>query len=275
VWNLNYNSMRTLALRSHGIHDVLLQQTAHNFDRNMDMCVGRVNRLSNNLREGLYSSVDDTMLSFHSKNDDPSSPKLAYSMEKLASNLLSFHDRTNLECGWEDELDQSLTFEQCLQTIIQFQNVGQKIANTHQDMYVAAVKEEQMRVDEQGGWALNVGDSMPDERARRLSIFRVPLYFQKMDMFREELRAWGDSTSRIREERKIEPPMILIGDQVESVFPMNLSREVNGNHPFHSAKVIKITNDGLFFDLQYFNGMVQKGVERNSITGPHGVGIFI
>eukprot|EP00957_Ditylum_brightwellii_P000293 23177-Ditylum_brightwellii.AAC.1 len=179
----------------------------------MDMCVGRVNRLSNNLREGLYSSVDDTMLSFHSKNDDPSSPKLAYSMEKLASNLLSFHDRTNLECGWEDELDQSLTFEQCLQTIIQFQNVGQKIANTHQDMYVAAVKEEQMRVDEQGGWALNVGDSMPDERARRLSIFRVPLYFQKMDMFREELRAWGDSTSRIREERKIEPPMILIGDQ--------------------------------------------------------------
>ena len=262
VWNLNYISMRTLALRSHGIHDVLLQQTAHNFDRNMDMCVGRVNQLSNDLREGLYSSVDDTMLSFQSSKKES-----AQSMEKLASNLLSFHDRTNLECGFEDAA-QSLTFDQCLQTVIQFQDVGQKIANTHQDMYVAAVKEEQMRADEQGEWALNVGSSMADEKARRLSIFRVPLYFQKMDIFREELRAWGSSGMH-------EPPMILLGDQVESVFPTDLCREVNGNHPFNSAKVIKISNDGMLFDIQYFNGLIVKGVEEQHLRGPHGIGIFI
>lgn len=271
VWNLNYISMRTLALRSHGIYDVLLPQTTNNnFDRNMDMCVGRVNQLSNDLREGLYSSVDDTMLSFQSKNDH-SSPKSAHSMEKLASNLLSFHDRTNRECGYvvdTQDVAQSLTFDQCLQTVIQFQYVGQKIANLHQDMYVAAVKEEQMRTDEQGGWALNVGSSMPDEKARRLSIFRVPLYFQKMDMFREELRAWGSSG-------KHEPPMILLGDQVESVFPIDLRREVSGNPSFNSAKVIKISNDGMLFDIQYFNGHTLKGVAEQHLRGPHGIGIFI
>mmetsp|Transcript_18824 Transcript_18824/g.32099 ORF Transcript_18824/g.32099 Transcript_18824/m.32099 type:complete len:597 (+) Transcript_18824:105-1895(+) len=270
VWNLNYISMRTLALRSHGIHDVLLQQTAHNFDRNMDMCVGRVNQLSNDLREGLYSSVDDTMLSFHSKNDR-SSPKSTQSMEKLASNLLSFHDRTNLECGFREDEAQSLTFDQCLQTVNHFQYVGQKIANSHQDMYVAAVKEEQMRVNEEGGWARNVGNSMPDERARRLSIFRVPLYFQEMDMCREELRAWGDFLGT----HENISPMILVGDQVESVFPTNLCREVDGEHPFNSAKVIKISSDGMLYDLQYFNGVVQKGVQEYYLRGPHGIGIYI
>ncbi|KAK1741133.1 hypothetical protein QTG54_008385 [Skeletonema marinoi] len=248
VWNLNYISMRTLALRSHGIHDVLLQQTAQNFDRNMDMCVGRVNQLSNDLREGLYSSVDDTMLSFHSKND-----------------------RTNLECGFREDEAQSLTFDQCLQTVNHFQYVGQKIANSHQDMYVAAVKEEQMRVNEEGGWARNVGNSMPDERARRLSIFRVPLYFQEMDMCREELRAWGDFLGT----HENISPMILVGDQVESVFPTNLCREVDGEHPFNSAKVIKISSDGMLYDLQYFNGMVQKGVQEHYLRGPHGIGIYI
>lgn len=261
VWNLNYISMRTLALRTYGIHDALLQKRAHNFDRNMDMCVGRVNQLSNDLREGLYSSVAL----------DHSSPKSALSMEKLASNLLSFHNRANLECGWED-VAQSLTFDQCLETIIHFQNVGQKISNSHQDMYVAAVKEEQMRVDEQGGWALNVGNSMSNERAMRLSIFRVPLYFQKMDLFREELRAVGDKPGM---HEKGERPMILIGDQVESVSPIKLCREVNEEQPFNSAKVIKISNDGTLFDLQYFNGVVKRGVAEQHLRGPHGIGIFI
>jgi len=138
-------------------------------------------------------------------------------------------------------------------------------------MYVAAVKEEQMRVNEEGGWARNVGNSMPDERARRLSIFRVPLYFQEMDMCREELRAWGDFLGT----HENISPMILVGDQVESVFPTNLCREVDGEHPFNSAKVIKISSDGMLYDLQYFNGMVQKGVQEHYLRGPHGIGIYI
>ena len=115
---------------------------------------------------------------------------------------------------------------------------------------------------------------MIDERADRLSIFRVlPVYFQKMDKYREELRAWGDALGM--GEKKVEPPpMILVGDQVESkVFPANLRREVY-SPLYSSAKVIKVRNDGLF-DLQSFNGMVQKGVEQENITGPHGIGIFI
>ncbi|KAL7542343.1 hypothetical protein ACHAXR_011708 [Thalassiosira sp. AJA248-18] len=268
VWAMNYISMRTLALRTHGMHDVL-QETNGVVDRSMDRCVGRVNELSNDLREGLYSSVDDTMFSFNSMNDLSDQQSLKPSMGKLASNLLSFHDRTNLECGWVDEIDHSLTLDQCLETVNQFRNVGQKIADAHRDMYVAAVKEEQTRIDEQGGWALNVGDSMLEERAKRLSIFRVAIYFQKLDAMREELRAWGD-TSR-HAEIAIE---LLIGDQVESVYPTNRSRGIDQSS-WSSAKVVKVRTDDGLFDLQFFDGTVQKGVERNNITGPHGIGIFI
>ena len=278
VWAMNYGSMRTLALRAHGVHDVLLH--ARDFDRNMDRCVGGVNRLSHDLREGLYSSLDDSIFHFNSMND-PSRPKwaqqqsLKLSMGIVACNLLSLHEKTNRECGWVDEVDRSLTFDQCLQTVIQFQNVGQNVGRIHRNMYVAAVKEEQTRVDEQGGWALSVGDSMLEERARRLSIFRVPIHFQKLDTLREELRTWGDfRVSSIREEKEItELPIILDGDQVERVFPTNRSGETNENR-WSSAKIIKVRNDGLF-DLQFFDGTVQRGVERNNITGPHGIGIFL
>lgn len=271
VWAMNYISIRTLALRTHGIHDVLQETNGirHDFDRSMDRWVGRVNQLSNDLREGLYSSVDDTMFSFNSMNDPSDQQYLKQSMEKLASNLLSFHDRTNLECGWVDGIDHSLTLDQCLETVNQFHNVGQKIADAHRDMYIAAVKEEQTRIDEQGGWALNVGVSMLEERAKRLSIFRVPIYFQKLDAMREELRVWGDA-SRIHVETPIE---ILIGDQVESAYPIN-RRGINKTS-WSSAKVVKVRSDDGLFDLQFFDGTVQKGVERNNITGPHGIGIFI
>lgn len=269
VWAMNYNSMRTLALRVHGVHDVLLGV----FDRNMDACAGRVNQLSYDLREGLYSSVDGAIFSVDTTNVHPKAQRerdlfLKERIGTVASNLLAFHERTNLECGHADDVNESLTFDQCLKTVVQFQNVGQKISNAHQDMYVAAVREERTREDEHGGWALNVGDLMTEKRVNRLSIFRVQTYYKRFDELREELRAWGDfqPVQGIREERKVELPMILKGDQVQVQSPIDSSSSF--------AKVVKVRSDGLF-NLIFFDGTQQKGVERNTFTGPHGIGIFI
>jgi Cupin superfamily protein len=326
VWAMNYKSMRTLALRTHGIHDVLRPEKIKDkdddddddddddaddaydlaFDRNMDRCIGRVNRLSYDLREGLYSSLDDTIFSANANGRRKDQPleqclQLKRSMGKVASNLLTFHERTNRECGWVDNHDDgditcntqsTLTLDQCLATVHQFQIVGQKISNTHHNMYVAAINEEQRRENERGEWALHVGGdttTLMEERANRLSIFRVPPYFQKLDQLRDELLVWGDFRDAlgmgIREEKETELPILLEGDQVECIFPTRInangSREITENNRWYFAKVIKVRsepeddNDDGFFDLQLFDGTVRKGVERNNITGPHGIGIFI
>jgi hypothetical protein len=59
---------------------------------------------------------------------------------------------------------------------------------------------------------------------------------------------------------------IVNGDQVEA----NLDDSVS----WSSAKVVEVRRDGLF-DLQLFDGRVAKGVKRDDMKGPHGIGIFI
>ena len=272
VWAMNYMSMRTLALRRFGIHDVLKSNDSKvDPDRNMDMCVGKVNQLSLDLREGLFSSLDNTCNEVLLLDQNGASSRI------LATNLLEFHERANLECGWVDADTKynSLTLDQCLETVTHFQNIWKKIEVSHEDMYIAALEEEKKRNIEGGSWAMNVGDIMVKERADRLSIFRVPVYFEQLDKLREELRAWGDCKLTPRGVPSL--PVILNGDQVEA----NL-RSIGGagnvyagvKSSWSSAKVMKVRSDGLF-NLQLFDGTVEEGVDRRDIKGPHGLGVFI
>jgi len=287
VWAMNYMSMRTLALRRFGIHDVLENNDSKTDpDRNMDRCVGKVNELSYSLREGLFSSLDSANACDEIPNLVLEQNRLRSPRMILATNMLAFHERANFECDWVDTKHNSLTFDQCLETVSHFQTIGQKIKNSHEDMYIAALEEERRRNVEGGGWAMNVGDIMVKERADRLSIFRVPVFFEQLDKLREELRAWGD-----RQGNQLTPtrgvvsshptwtplPMILNGDQVEANL---LGIGAVGNvyagmkSSWSSAKIVKVRSDGLF-NLQLFDGTVEEGVDRHDIKGPHGLGVFI
>ena len=275
VWAMNYMSMRTLALRRFDIHDVLESDDCKiDFDRNMDKCVGKVNQLSCDLREGLFSSLDNTC--------GDGTLVLEKNMARsrmLAKNLLMFHERANIECGWVDKNRNSLTLDQCLETVIHFQTISQKIIKSHDGMYIAALEEERKRDVEGGGWAMNVGDVMVKERADRLSIFRVPVFFEQLDKLREELRAWGDCegdqvTSRGQSSHRpwMTLPIILNGDQVEANLLDNIY--AGAKRSWLSAKIVKVRSDGLF-NLQLFDGTVEEGVDRHDIKGPHGLGVFI
>ena len=272
VWAMNYMSMRTLALRRFDIHDVLESNDLKDyFDRNMDECVGRVNQLSYDLREGLFSSLDSI-----------SDESLILILEQnralsimLATNLLNFHDRVNDECGWADTNGKhnSLTLDHCLETVTHFQTIGRKISNSHEDMYITALEEERMRNIEGKGWAINVKDIMVKERADRLSIFRVPVFFEQLDKLREELRVWGDRPGSYPTSF----PIILNGDHVEvNILVTDAVGNVHAGikSSWSPAKIVKVRSDGLF-NLQLFDGDVKEGLNRRDIKGPHGLGVFI
>lgn len=267
VWAQNYMSMRTLALRRFGIHNVLKSiDFKSDPDRDMDKCIGRANQLSVDLREGLFSSIVSG-----ADNCDETSPLEQNRI--LATNLLSFHKRVDVECGWVGLEDNSLTLEMCLETVIQFQYIGQKIKTSHEDMYMAALEEERMRNAGAVDWTTRVGDAMEKEISDRLSIFRVPVYFEQLDKHREELRAWGDRQG----DEQVELPMLLEGDQVEAdllgigAFGSDCA---GTKSVWPSAKIIKVRPDGLL-NLQLFDGTVRAGVQRRDIKGPHGLGIFL
>ena len=327
---MNYMSMRTLALRRFGVHDSLLDPIdLFESHRNMEHCVGRVNRLSHDLREGLFSSLD-----FHENGCDNTIAHTRIDKTRtdickstdthaMAENLLAFQERIRFDCkeaygdnnnsdaGIGDHPNQhsSLTLEQCFETVLHFKNIWQKIEQTHESMYNAAVREERIRIAEGVGWATNVGDSMIQNRAERLSIFRVPVFFEELDKLREELRAWGDH----REDHADTDNDVITGeinlfdgDQVEAYFVNDVNAEAqtrtntNTNSrtitntntqnfleysydhtaskaergSWTSAKVVKVRADGLF-NLQLFDGTIENGISRVDIKGPHGLGIFI
>ncbi len=259
VWDMNYMSMRTLALRRFGLHDILLDSTNYtNNNDDMNKYKGMVNQLSCDLREGLLSSLD------MSRIDETT---------HMANNLAAYNDRVNVECA----TDTKLTLDQCLETVIHFNSIWDKIEITHNDMYTAAIQEERTRKMENGGWRLNVGDTMTEKRANRLSIFRVPIFFEQLDNLRQEHQTWGETRQMSNDETSM--PNLFEGDQVEAnLLDTNVCNSVvmaaEENISWSFAKVIKVRDDGQF-NLQLFDGTVKNGVGRHNIKGPHGLGIFI
>jgi len=293
VWSMNYLSMRRFGLRRFGVKDVLLRSSSNNDDDNDDdddgAYMGLANsQLSDDLREALFSSVDRCLLSKKETNDQ------AAVLEKVAMDLFVVTEQISKELLHDDgsnnnnnnnENDGSITkttttttttlsLVQCIEIVTQFRHMGQKIMQTHRNMYTSAMKEEQVRNNSSGGWSAD--NLTSNDQIERLSLFRVPTYFEQLDDIREELRRWaandgtesssdGDNGASVSSWSASQS--ILTGDQVE----VRTSTTEAGWTP---AKVIYARADGRF-DLQHFDGSFKQGVRRQDMKGPHGIGIFI
>ena len=153
----------------------------------------------------------------------------------------------------------------------QFRHIGQNTFNIHSAMYVAAMDEESERRREPE-W--NADENMTKDQSDRLSIFRVPLYLEQLDVFRDELKAWSVDGSG----RRASVPTthsLLHGDQVEVNFEEGGGGGGGGRgRPWVPAMIVNVRADGLF-DIELFNGEQKMGIRRAAIKGPHGIGIFI
>jgi len=269
VWSMNYLSMRRLGLLKFGKLDVLSGtnnnnngngNANYNDDYENDTCVGAVNHLSKELREHLFSSVDGRLLSV---NDDLEPLKLRASIIKVAADLHLLIAQVDGGTGTGAGAS-TLSLDECVAVVAQFQAVGQKILNVHTAMYVSAMEEEMQRMIELEQWKAD--ENMTKQQSDRLSIFRVPIFFEQLDGFRDELRAWATEGNG----RKVEGPVLhslLDGDQIE----VNLDLGVASWFP---AKIVNVRADDLF-DIQMFDGEVKNGIRREAMKGPHGIGIFI
>jgi hypothetical protein len=277
VWSMNYLSMRRLGLRRFYMHDALVLAKGDDHDDSVYMGMAN-SKLSEELREALFSSVDSSMLSV--KDDIALTVLGGEAVEKVAMNLFLLNKQINKEllgnCGRgiasKKDLSLSLSLEQCVVVVTQFRDIGQKVLNTHRNMYTSAIAEESVRKTEDGGWSAEKHSIMSREQIDRLSIFRVPMFFEELDSIRDELRTWADEFQRDGDGLGAwaASQTILNGDQVES-------SEAGGGvgcSGWSPAKVIDARADGLF-DLQQFDGSVKNGVRRQNMKGPHGIGVFI
>lgn len=264
VWSMNYLSMRRMGLLKYGLVDVL----AHNENdtKNLDVnyaCMKVVNNLSQELREHLFSSINaGDLLVGDTKKGTKALIQGTSSAARLANELFLLNKRVNAEMDVKYQDETTLSLDQCGAIVTKFCTVGQEIHNTHREMYVAAVEEEQIRRTE-ATWVAD--DNMTKEQIERLGIFRVPKFFERLDFCRNDLQEWATAE---RYCNAPELPIILKGDQVE----VNLPGVVNG--PWSPAKIVMARPDGLF-DIQFFNGMMTRGIARQAIKGPYGIGIFI
>jgi len=262
VWSMNYLSMRKLGLRKFGIQDCLsdsntfVNNEGHDDDDAQEGVDERINNLSVELREVLFSSVDSSL-----------------TVEAIAMDLYSITERTNNECGtsmsrsrYNNNYNKKiLSLEQCVLIVTMFLDIGQGILNTHRDMYVAAIEEETARQNSDLIWTAQE-ENMSTEQMQRLSIFRVARFFMRLDGLRDELRTW-DKPHRLGSWAASQT--ILNGDQVEISTP-----GPDGVYLWSPAKVVNARMDGLF-DIQRFDGNIEYGVPRNMTKGPHGIGIFL
>ena len=259
VWSMNFVSMRRLGLRKFGKADILSGHDLLDDDGDDgSSCTGAINLLSLELREHLFSSVDGCLLSTGNDGGLGPPPELERrrSVRQVAADLELLIAKVDGDAAaW-------LSFDQCVEVVEQFRDVGQKIFDTHAAMYGAAMEEERMR---RGEPEWNADETMTKDQSDRLSIFRVPMFLEQLDGFREELRAWSVEGSG----RRAQVPIIhslLDGDQVE----VNLE----GGISWIPAMIVNVRADGLF-DVQLFNGEESYGIRRAAIKGPHGIGIFI
>jgi hypothetical protein len=264
VWSMNYLSMRRLGLRRFAMVDGLNMNDDISNDDDSSY-VGMANsKLRQELREALFSSVDTSMLSVASIEDGgiASTVLRQEAVEKVAMDLFLLNEQVNAALRGINEIElSSLSLAQCIIVVTQFRDMGQTVFNTHRSMYTSAIAEEQTRTTEKGGWSTEQNEGMSREQIDRLSLFRVPFYFEKLDGIRDELSLWADGDSDGLGMR-LPSHSILHGDQVQEANSIGWS------------KVIDARSDGRF-DLQQFDGSVKKGVERWNLKGPHGLGIFI
>jgi hypothetical protein len=277
VWSMNYLSMRRLGLRRFSMKDGLNVNVNDDNDDDSSY-IGRANSmLREELREALFSSVDSSMLSASASVFDniDADVDVDMNMEKVAMDLFLLNEQVNNALRGSDEIDfGSLSLAQCILVVTQFRDTGQTVFDTHRKMYTSAIAEEQTRTSR--GWSVpdDAFTPMSREQIDRLSIFRVPFYFEQLDVIRDELRTWANNSGSDSDSVGNNGPgawsasqSILRGDQVEEV-------NANGIGWSPSSKVIDSRADGLF-DLQQFDGTVKKGVRRQDLKGPHGIGIFI
>eukprot|EP00594_Rhizosolenia_setigera_P018833 CAMPEP_0178964738 /NCGR_PEP_ID=MMETSP0789-20121207/15856_1 /TAXON_ID=3005 /ORGANISM="Rhizosolenia setigera, Strain CCMP 1694" /LENGTH=539 /DNA_ID=CAMNT_0020649571 /DNA_START=462 /DNA_END=2081 /DNA_ORIENTATION=+ len=259
VWELDYLSMRRLALRKAGITDKKLGQMRDEENR----YVGDANLLPKEIRDELFSAVSFGFLD----EDEMGGKDIAENVAKKLSEVAHLVDEETAS------LAEKVNPDIWKETTNRVREQGIQLFETHRDMYLAAIEEGELRKAEDAMTAhLNKSEKRPltPERMQRLSLFRVKKYYDQVNESKEDLKKWSyecyaqdtDSASASSTEGNNANQL---PDNWEFTLPVSVGESVEADlgGAFFPATITKAV--GGRYDVQFFDGDQLSGLERGMI----------
>ena len=260
VWDLDYLSVRRMALRRACVADSALGQSRDEDNR----YVGRCNELPLDLHADLFGEIPLGFL-----DDEPKDYDVGASVGEVTKEVVRIAQAVDSETA--SAVDDSVWKE----TVERVQQQGKELLDIHRDMYLAAIEEGRLREAEDAMTAhLDKKENGPrktmtPERMQRLSLFRVQRYYEKINKAKADLVEWsysgtptatggdGDGASQTATAPSLPANWaftmpLKVGDQVEA--------DLGG--AFFPATVTRVLPGGAAFDVQFFDGDKESGLER-------------
>lgn len=265
VWDLDYLSVRRMALRRACVADSALGQSRDEDNR----YVGKCNELPADLHADLFAELPLGFL-----DDEPKDYDVGASVADVTAELIRIAQEVDSETA--TAVDDAVWKE----TVERVQQQGKELLEIHRDMYLAAIEEGRLREAEDAMTAhLDKKDeqqkrqrtTMTPERMQRLSLFRVQRYYEKINKAKADLVEWSYSGTPAAkadgagdESSTAAPSLpanwaftmpIKVGDQVEA--------DLGG--AFFPATVTRVGPGGATYDVQFFDGDKESGLERGML----------
>eukprot|EP00978_Attheya_sp_CCMP212_P035195 scaffold151664_cov89-Attheya_sp.AAC.2 len=237
---------RRFALRRAGVQDTVLGQEREEDNR----YVGQANVLPSVVRNDLFEALPLGLL------DD------SEQAESMVDNVASELER--ISRAVDDTTASAVPPEVWRDTAERLRVHGMELLDIHRNMYESAIQEGRVRIMEEemaASLGRTVGTS--PERMQRMSLFRVPPYFEQISASKASLAAWSlAGSSSGTAAAKMELP-----DNWEFTLPLKMGDEVEADlgGAMFPAKVTRVLAGGSAFDVQFFDGDQAQGLDRNMI----------
>mmetsp|Transcript_42359 Transcript_42359/g.61877 ORF Transcript_42359/g.61877 Transcript_42359/m.61877 type:complete len:676 (+) Transcript_42359:203-2230(+) len=254
VWDLDYLSVRRLALRRACVKDEALGVGTDD-----NRYVGKANLLPSNVRNELFHALPLGLL-----DDLLDEATRSTLMEEALSEV------QRISMAVDESTASAVDANVWKETLEQVQKQGMELFDVHRDMYLAAIEEGRLREQEAAMTSHLEKEArritMTPERMQRLSLFRVRSFYERISEAKKSLVDWsyegvaqtsgeggeGGNSNDLPENWAF-TMSLSVGDEVEA--------DLGG--AFFPAKVTRVA--GSKYDVQFFDGDRGDGLERDMI----------
>jgi hypothetical protein len=261
VWGLDFLSVRNVALRWLGVKDVLAPPSLSTSNPETNRYVGRVNQLPNNIRSLLMDALPLDFLDM-APNDNPNT----------LDPIVRQHEKIFAMVNESTGDSAAIAPDSLVEVLKRIFSYGSSILGIHRDMYLAAVEEGRLR-EAETAMTSHIKDSssstsakLTPDQIRRLSLFRVRSFFQKMDAAKKELDHWclsGDTSVSSISDHSDEDSLLDPNWQFSSPVQIGDECEADLGGAFFAAKVSQVVGDK--YNVQFFDGDRADGLDRDQI----------
>jgi len=251
VWDLDYLSVRRLALRRAGVADSALGQEGEDDNR----YIGNANLVQAEVRDDLFENLP---LGFLDEGREDLVEEVVGTLERVSGLV----DRDTYD---------AVPADVWRETVERVRSYGIEMLDLHRDMYLAAIDEGRLREAEDAMTA-HLSEKpasakvMTPEKMQRLSLFRVQKYFEKVDECKDALTSWSfDSSSSSSAAGGGGAEETALPDNWEFTLPLSVGDPVEADlgGAFFEATVTNVA--GSQYDVKFFDGDVMNGLDRSMV----------